>query len=119
MIGWACDWTKGIWIGAIKFSKKRVCNVQYFLKELNYSEALYTAAIRIFFCNTFEFILFRAGGYHSLVDILVATPGRLVDHINQTAGFSLKHLTYLVGILRSERTVVCKKWAVCVSYLDQ
>ncbi|KMZ66911.1 DEAD-box ATP-dependent RNA helicase 1 [Zostera marina] len=32
----------------------------------------------------------------SLVDILVATPGRLVDHINTTKGFSLEHLQYLV-----------------------
>ncbi|THU52128.1 hypothetical protein C4D60_Mb10t00740 [Musa balbisiana] len=30
------------------------------------------------------------------VDILVATPGRLMDHINMTKGFSLEHLCYLV-----------------------
>lgn len=30
------------------------------------------------------------------VDILVATPGRLMDHINMTKGFSLEHLRYLV-----------------------
>lgn len=30
------------------------------------------------------------------VDILVATPGRLMDHINTTNGFSLEHLCYLV-----------------------
>ncbi|XP_072954521.1 DEAD-box ATP-dependent RNA helicase 1 [Typha angustifolia] len=30
------------------------------------------------------------------VDILVATPGRLMDHINLTKGFSLEHLHYLV-----------------------
>ncbi|KAI4982693.1 hypothetical protein ZWY2020_023185 [Hordeum vulgare] len=30
------------------------------------------------------------------VDILVATPGRLMDHINMTKGFSLEHLQYLV-----------------------
>ncbi|XP_047088210.1 DEAD-box ATP-dependent RNA helicase 1-like [Lolium rigidum] len=29
------------------------------------------------------------------VDILVATPGRLMDHINMTKGFSLEHLQYL------------------------
>ena len=33
------------------------------------------------------------------VDILVATPGRLMDHINMTKGFSLEHLQYLVGLL--------------------
>lgn len=32
----------------------------------------------------------------SSVDILVATPGRLMDHINTTKGFSLEHLRYLV-----------------------
>lgn len=33
------------------------------------------------------------------VDILVATPGRLVDHINTTKGFSLEHLCYLVSVI--------------------
>lgn len=32
----------------------------------------------------------------SSVDILVATPGRLMDHINNTKGFTLQHLCYLV-----------------------
>ncbi|XP_011096614.1 DEAD-box ATP-dependent RNA helicase 1 isoform X1 [Sesamum indicum] len=32
----------------------------------------------------------------SAVDILVATPGRLMDHINNTMGFTLEHLHYLV-----------------------
>lgn len=35
-------------------------------------------------------------GPHSLCDILVATPGRLVDHIQQTDGFTLSHLRYLI-----------------------
>ena len=30
------------------------------------------------------------------VDILVATPGRLMDHIKTTKGFNLRHLCYLV-----------------------
>ncbi|KAK3102413.1 hypothetical protein FSP39_011231 [Pinctada imbricata] len=36
------------------------------------------------------------GGYESLVDIIVATPGRLVDHITQTKGFDLTALRFLV-----------------------
>jgi superfamily II DNA/RNA helicase len=32
----------------------------------------------------------------SLVDLLIATPGRLVDHIQETRGFTLEHLTHLV-----------------------
>ncbi|KAJ9548828.1 hypothetical protein OSB04_021371 [Centaurea solstitialis] len=32
----------------------------------------------------------------SAVDILVATPGRLMDHINNTKGFTLEHLRFLV-----------------------
>lgn len=36
-------------------------------------------------------------GLQSSVDILVATPGRLMDHINSTEGFTLEHLRYLVS----------------------
>ncbi|GAB1598700.1 ATP-dependent RNA helicase DDX51-like [Argonauta hians] len=35
-------------------------------------------------------------GYESLADIIVATPGKLVDHINHTEGFDLSHLRTLV-----------------------
>jgi len=35
-------------------------------------------------------------GYRCLVDIVVTTPGRLVDHLKATPGFSLSHLRYLV-----------------------
>ncbi|XP_078409958.1 ATP-dependent RNA helicase DDX51 isoform X1 [Cetorhinus maximus] len=35
-------------------------------------------------------------GYRSLADIVVATPGRLVDHISKTEGFNLQHLRYLI-----------------------
>lgn len=36
------------------------------------------------------------GKFHSCVDIVVTTPGRLVDHLQSTVGFSLCHLKYLV-----------------------
>lgn len=35
-------------------------------------------------------------GGHSIVDLVVATPGRLVDHIVGTPGFTLQHLKFLV-----------------------
>lgn len=38
----------------------------------------------------------RLAGLESKVDIVVATPGRLVDHINKTPGFSLTDLRFLV-----------------------
>lgn len=36
------------------------------------------------------------GEYISLVDIVVATPGRLIDHILKTSGFSLDDIRFLV-----------------------
>ncbi|KAG9487425.1 hypothetical protein GDO78_007331 [Eleutherodactylus coqui] len=38
----------------------------------------------------------KSFGFCSLADILVCTPGRLVDHIHKTEGFTLKHLRFLV-----------------------
>ncbi|TNY17171.1 P-loop containing nucleoside triphosphate hydrolase protein [Rhodotorula diobovata] len=35
-------------------------------------------------------------GGSSQVDILIATPGRLIDHLKATRGFSLQHLRFLV-----------------------
>lgn len=35
-------------------------------------------------------------GWVSLADVVVSTPGRLMDHISGTRGFSLAHLRYLV-----------------------
>jgi len=35
-------------------------------------------------------------GGNSKIDILICTPGRLMDHLKSTKGFSLQHLRYLV-----------------------
>ncbi|KAG8748237.1 ATP-dependent RNA helicase dbp6 [Ceratobasidium sp. 414] len=34
--------------------------------------------------------------YHSKVDVLICTPGRLTDHLSGTPGFTLEHLRFLV-----------------------
>jgi hypothetical protein len=34
------------------------------------------------------------------VDVLVCTPGRLIDHLDGTANFTLQHLRYLVRVAR-------------------
>ncbi|PHH84339.1 hypothetical protein CDD83_2101 [Cordyceps sp. RAO-2017] len=34
--------------------------------------------------------------FSSMVDVLICTPGRLVEHVEQTAGFSLDHVRWLV-----------------------
>ncbi|KAF9153609.1 ATP-dependent RNA helicase dbp6 [Linnemannia schmuckeri] len=38
----------------------------------------------------------RVLGGHSRVDILITTPGRLIDHIKSTPNFTLQHLRFLV-----------------------
>ncbi|XP_018555267.1 ATP-dependent RNA helicase DDX51 [Lates calcarifer] len=38
----------------------------------------------------------RGGVRRTLADIVVATPGRLVDHINKNSGFCLEHLRFLI-----------------------
>ncbi|XP_076004874.1 ATP-dependent RNA helicase DDX51 [Genypterus blacodes] len=38
----------------------------------------------------------RGGVRRSLADVVVATPGRLVDHINKNPGFCLQHLRFLI-----------------------
>lgn len=43
-----------------------------------------------------KLVEFYKGQYYSKVDIVVTTPGRLVDHLHATKGFCLKALRFLV-----------------------
>ena len=47
------------------------------------------------YSNRFNPIRIPKGGISS-VDVLVCTPGRLVDHLDNTPGFTLQHLRFLV-----------------------
>lgn len=40
-------------------------------------------------------------GGSSKVDILICTPGRLIDHLNGTPNFTLQHLRFLVNTSNS------------------
>ena len=45
---------------------------------------------------TFSSSINRNCGFISNIDILVCTPGRLVEHIASTDGFSLEYLRFLI-----------------------
>ncbi|XP_077585675.1 ATP-dependent RNA helicase DDX51 [Stigmatopora nigra] len=53
----------------------------------------------------------RGGTRQSLADIVVATPGRLVDHINKNPGFCLDHLRFLI-IDEADKMIdsMCQSW---------
>lgn len=58
----------------------------------------------------FHFIvLLRGNVTRSLADIVVATPGRLVDHINKNPGFCLEHLRFLVSWVKLLKHKLKKK----------
>ncbi|KAL2054675.1 hypothetical protein ABVK25_004979 [Lepraria finkii] len=44
----------------------------------------------------FELLYNHVVEYNSRVDVLICTPGRLVEHIQSTAGFTLEHVQWLV-----------------------
>ncbi len=46
--------------------------------------------------NDFELLYNHVVEYNSKVDILICTPGRLVEHIQSTTGFTLEHVQWLV-----------------------
>lgn len=54
----------------------------------------------------------RGGTRCSLADIVVATPGRLVDHINKGSGLCLEHLRFLVSSMKLSNWIQCGSTAV-------
>ncbi|GFS29018.1 ATP-dependent RNA helicase DDX51 [Nephila pilipes] len=56
-------------------------------------------------------------GYLSLVDIIITTPGRILDHISKTEGFSLEQLRFLV-IDEADRMMddIQKGWLKKIEY---
>ena len=46
--------------------------------------------------DDFELLYNHVIEYNSKVDILICTPGRLVEHVQYTTGFSLQHVQWLV-----------------------
>ena len=46
--------------------------------------------------DSFELLYNHVVEYNSRVDVLICTPGRLVEHIQSTTGFTLEHVQWLV-----------------------
>lgn len=57
----------------------------------------------------------RGGIRRSTADIVVATPGRLVDHINKNSGLCLEHLRFLVSELNSKAALQPVTYVLCVN----
>lgn len=57
-------------------------------------------------------------GVTSRVDIVVATPGRLIDHIRKTEGFSLSNLRFLV-IDEADRSTESTDWLSYIPFPHQ
>ena len=59
----------------------------------------------------------RLQGGSSKVDILICTPGRLIDHLNGTPNFTLQHLRFLVRLVSPRASYVIAK--ACVQVVDE
>uniref|UniRef100_A0A8D3E3W1 ATP-dependent RNA helicase n=1 Tax=Scophthalmus maximus TaxID=52904 RepID=A0A8D3E3W1_SCOMX len=60
----------------------------------------------------------RGGRRCSLADVVVATPGRLVDHINKNSGLCLEHLRFLI-IDEADRMIdsMHQSWLTEISFI--
>ncbi|KAK2890482.1 ATP-dependent RNA helicase DDX51 [Channa argus] len=75
---------------------QQVCRVFTSYTEGTHLKVVMLAGQRSFAAEQASLSEHRAGKRRSLADIVVATPGRLVDHINKNSGLCLEHLRFLI-----------------------
>ncbi|XP_062293311.1 ATP-dependent RNA helicase DDX51 [Scomber scombrus] len=75
---------------------QQVCKVFTSYAEGTSLKVVMLAGQRSFAAEQASLSELRGGARRSLADIVVATPGRLVDHINKNSGLSLEHLRFLI-----------------------
>ncbi|XP_031721902.1 ATP-dependent RNA helicase DDX51 isoform X1 [Anarrhichthys ocellatus] len=75
---------------------QQVCKVFTSYAEGSSLKVVMVAGQKSFAAEQASLSELRGGMRRSLADIVVATPGRLVDHINKNSGFSLEHLRFLI-----------------------
>ncbi|XP_044232864.1 ATP-dependent RNA helicase DDX51 [Thunnus albacares] len=75
---------------------QQVCKVFTSYAEGSSLKVVMLAGQRSFAAEQASLSEHRGGMRRSLADIVVATPGRLVDHINKNSGLCLDHLRFLI-----------------------
>ncbi|KAK6483454.1 ATP-dependent RNA helicase DDX51-like [Huso huso] len=75
---------------------QQVCKVFHTYTDGTGLKVVMVAGQKSFAVEQASLVQSITGGCRSLADIVVATPGRLVDHIDKTPGFSLRQLRYLI-----------------------
>ncbi|KAG7480664.1 hypothetical protein MATL_G00058650 [Megalops atlanticus] len=75
---------------------QQVCKVFCSYAEGTSLKVVMVAGQKSFAAEQTSLLETSGGRTRSLADIVVATPGRLVDHINKTPDFSLRHLRFLI-----------------------
>ncbi|XP_035291618.1 ATP-dependent RNA helicase DDX51 isoform X1 [Anguilla anguilla] len=75
---------------------QQVCKVFSSYAEGSSLKVVMVTGQKSFAAEQASLVEHSGGRNRSLADIVVATPGRLVDHINKTADFSLQHLRFLI-----------------------
>ncbi|XP_078082930.1 ATP-dependent RNA helicase DDX51 [Mustelus asterias] len=75
---------------------QQVCKIFSSYVEGTSLKVVIVAGQKAFATEQTSLVEHTVAGCRSLADIVVATPGRLVDHISKTDGFNLQHLRYLI-----------------------